>query len=132
MISKILIEVMHYISFEIFKPSKKIRIGWWARFGEVVGYNPKYGRLSFYRPVLQKYITTNYVHLYYDQEKEQMGIEPVDKQDEYAVRIYGKNSKSIQIKTFLDSFSIKINEFKRIPIVYDEKNKMLLVDLKCS
>jgi hypothetical protein len=90
-----------------------------------IGFNKKQSKLSIYRPILEKYFgDKKYLYIYYDSDEKKIALKPVEDQDEFALKLIGDNTKSVQIGRFLKYYKIEISESMQIPI--KDKDDMIM------
>lgn len=76
--------------------------------------------------------TYSFVVLFYDKEGKSIGIKPVKTEEDGAHKLNlgkGKKSAWVSCRKFFDFFDIPIQDTKRFDDTFDEKERMIIVQL---
>lgn len=102
------------------------------------GYAPKVsiwtrGQIGFNQGAVERYGISNYEYavLYYDREHKQIGISFTNDPNEEGINkiVKGKTGAFLSAKSFLDYYNVDRSENKKYDIVYDETNKLYVIQL---
>jgi hypothetical protein len=93
---------------------------------KTIGINEK-GRFAFYKPVVSNHFREKeHVELFYDMERNKIGILPVDEGTNDSFKLQGKTTKMVIAKKFLNRFKIPV-ENRRYE--FEIENDMIVVNL---
>lgn len=91
------------------------------------------GTLGFNSGAVQKFglEKTNFALLYYDRDRRWIGIQPVSSDTEEGVQKInrGKTGAWMAARRFLDYYGLSTDRKSRYDAVWDEKEKMIVVNL---
>lgn len=93
------------------------------------------GEVLFGRRSIERYFKSfGYVLLYFDKERQLIGVKPCEVRKESSYKFYNKQNRgrtaSISAKTFLDHHRINYRESIFYSAYWDEKEQLFVVDLK--
>ena len=86
--------------------------------------------LIFNRKASRKYLDKIlYVELYFDEEKNKIGIKPLSEKTEKSLSLRGKNSRAVWARPFLQLYRCIHEETKRYVPTWDDNLKMIEIQL---
>jgi len=111
------------MTYKVFKP-KSIR-----RSENSISITKNYG-FNFLRQVSRKYLSAvDYVELYFDEDKNKIGICPKADKTENVYKLRGTKGKWIKARDFLEAYKCVHTETRKYIANWNESEKLLEIQL---